>query len=88
MTVNSSLLFYIKEITGKLEEICGRPIQISQRIEVTTDPNDNPSGTWPWLGTLGYYSKSTGNWVHNCGASLITKKHAITAAHCHPNLNL
>lgn len=73
-----------------IRELCGRPVKDpggnAPRIQVTKDPNDNPPGTWPWMGTLGYYS-GTGKWVHECGASLISKAYALTAAHCKP-LNL
>ena len=66
-----------------MDEICERPKLLTERIEVNTNPDDNPPGTWPWMGSLGYYSGVTGKWIHNCGACLITKQHAVTAAHCH-----
>ena len=72
-------------LSGDLDDVCGRPIENNvPRIEVTIDPDNNPSGTWPWMGSIGYYSNSE-NWVHKCGSSLITKEYALTAAHCKPD---
>jgi len=37
-------------------------------------------GDWPWMASLGYWSD--GKWSHQCGATLISQTHFITAAHC------
>ena len=37
-------------------------------------------GDWPWMASLGYWSD--GVWSHQCGATLISQTHFITAAHC------
>jgi secreted trypsin-like serine protease len=38
-------------------------------------------GLWPWMGSIGYLDGDK-KWVHKCGATLITLRHALTAAHC------
>ena len=40
---------------------------------------------WPWMATLGYWNNKT--WVHQCGATLISNHHAMTAAHCLEHLS-
>ena len=41
----------------------------------------NPVGHWPWMASLGFYD-SNGDWDHQCGATLISHSHFLTAAHC------
>ncbi len=48
------------------------PHQIATRYEV---------GHWPWMGSLGYWTDDD-EWNHQCGATLISQTHFITAAHC------
>ena len=36
---------------------------------------------WPWMASIGYYNDQE-EWVHQCGATLITAHHFLTAAHC------
>eukprot|EP00092_Neocalanus_flemingeri_P012403 GFUD01013371.1.p1 GENE.GFUD01013371.1~~GFUD01013371.1.p1 ORF type:complete len:388 (+),score=70.77 GFUD01013371.1:140-1303(+) len=37
-------------------------------------------GTWPWACSVGFLE--TDKWEHQCGGTLVTYRHIITAAHC------
>ena len=43
------------------------------------------AGNWPWMGSLGYWSEE--EWIHQCGTTLISNTHFMTAAHCVKLLN-
>ena len=43
--------------------------------------NDVSSAQVPWMTSLGGF-KTEENWDHQCGGSLVTEKHILTAAHC------
>ena len=46
----------------------------------TNDNEKNPVGFWPWMASIGFLED--GKWVHQCGATLISERHFLTAAHC------
>ena len=43
---------------------------------------DNPVGHWPWMSSIGFFNETTNLWKHQCGGSLISNKHFVSAAHC------
>ena len=45
------------------------------------NPETNPVGHWPWIASMGFFDNSS-EWEHQCGATLISDRHFLTAAHC------
>ncbi len=37
--------------------------------------------SWPWMASLGLFDEEN-QWQHQCGATLISDQHFLTAAHC------
>jgi len=56
-----------KFLTGSNRIVNGKPAKLN---------------AWPWLAALGYTDPNTGNVLYLCGATLVTAKHVVTAAHC------
>ena len=54
---------------------------VSGTIPRVTGGEDALIGEFPWMATL-QFSNGTAPLVHGCGASLITSRHVLTAAHC------
>lgn len=75
---SKSALSGLKDILPKpSQDQCGySPIH---RTRVVGGKNA-AKGSWPWLALIGYKSKSAIS--YQCGGSLITKTHVLTAAHC------
>ena len=67
-------------------QICGRNNVFNTAFIAgpPNDPENNPVGFWPWMASIGSFDDQ-GLWVHQCGATLISEQHFLTAAHCAKN---
>jgi len=62
-----------------IPEECGQTNAGSNRIV-----NGRPAkrNAWPWIAALGYTDPNSGDVTYLCGATLVTDRHVVTAAHC------
>jgi len=85
-----------EECEGEVKESeeCGVN-ECPKQVEIPSECGETSVGTnrivngqpakknaWPWLAALGYTDPNTGDVLYLCGATLITNKHVVTAAHC------
>ncbi|XP_059479409.1 chymotrypsin-C-like [Neocloeon triangulifer] len=64
------------KISGQDEE-CGRPVL---RNNLVVQGKNVTKGLWPWLAAI-FFTTASGQ-AFQCGGSLVSKRHVITAAHC------
>lgn len=76
---SNSLIKRLKKTQISLPDDCGITSVFSTRI---VNGHHTPVNAWPWVGALGYREPQSGKIFYLCGASLITSKHLVTAAHC------
>ena len=43
--------------------------------------NKQSLGHWPWMASYGFINEQK-QWQHQCGATLVSDQHFLTAAHC------
>jgi V8-like Glu-specific endopeptidase len=43
--------------------------------------NRSPRVHWPWMASYGFINEEK-QWQHQCGATLISDQHFLTASHC------
>ena len=66
---------------------CGDNViaNVDHIIGPENDNENNPVGFWPWMASFGYFNKTNNSyqeWSHQCGATLISQEHFLTAGHC------
>ena len=66
-------------LPGSLPPNCGIASMFSTRI---VSGLQSSVGAWPWVAALGYLEQQSGDIYYLCGASLVTRRHLVTAAHC------
>jgi len=69
----------IEKTKVEIPQACGQSSVGSNRVVHGEPARLNE---WPWIAALGYKNLSTGQIVYRCGATLVTARHVVTAAHC------
>ena len=90
MLLVSVLLLNVGVIIAQLlnPDKCGVNIVIEKHVRppslVKNGENTNGLGVWPWACSVG--SVKNDSWDHQCGGTLITYRHMLTAAHFQQHL--
>jgi hypothetical protein len=58
------------------EDTCGKNVLGTNFVIM-----DKSIGHWPWMASYGFIDQKK-QWQHQCGATLITDHHFLTASHC------
>ncbi|GLV34384.1 Serine-peptidase 212 [Carabus blaptoides fortunei] len=77
-TSNELMLGVMSNASGQNVEGCGTRVSNWAPLIVNGEPSSR--GQWPWHGAL--YAGGLMALTYRCGASLVTTRHVITAAHC------
>ena len=65
--------------TANQNNTCGSIMRSS--IPQVIGPKYSMIGDWPWMASIGYLDLNK-VWKHQCGATLISDRLFLTAAHC------
>jgi len=71
--------------TDKCPQVVEIPVECGQtKVGSNRIVNGKPAkrNAWPWLAALGYTDPNSGDVLYLCGATLVTARHVVTAAHC------
>ena len=61
---------------------CGIPAITPRTKQRIVGGDEAVPHSWPWVANLQWYIKEKQRWIHVCGATLISARCCVTAAHC------
>ena len=82
---NDPFRFNFKNLNWFIHLVCGHAIFAVDDTFIAGPGNSaekNQVGNWPWIASLGNFNDTNKIWTHYCGATLISDRHFLTAAHC------